>query len=170
MNTDRDIIKMIIDITGKEPTINRKDDYYILGVNYKGLEEDKIKAIQEAITIKADKRLLECRKIKDKCYSYRINYKKAAPLVGDQDISVAPKYERKLKEVRALRVNEENYAKLSDFTGGGIFTKSGEKIEYSFVNTDGIVQSVLKDDYLLFDGNRYISISESEFKAEWEAK
>lgn len=129
---DAETFLMIEDVTGTEPEVTEKENYFELKMYAPDKEERIIEAAIYAVQGRYGKRIKDVRTIKEQNLLrgaiFFVEYKKGAgnlpnelrTNLGMPDETAGDIYCRRLLEVRALPVKRDNWEKLQIFTGGGI--------------------------------------------------
>lgn len=183
---DAETFLMIEDVTGTEPEVTEKENYFELKMYAPDKEERIIEAAIYAVQGRYGKRIKDVRTIKEQNLLrgaiFFVEYKKGA---GNLPNEVARKFRRagetagdiycrRLLEVRALPVKRDNWEKLRIFTGGGIMqiprTPGGLAV-YSFPTENGVMLDVPEGNFIVLtpDG-KFGKMDMKTFMANFEEK
>lgn len=183
---DAETFLMIEDVTGTEPEVTEKENYFELKMYAPDKEERIIEAAIYAVQGRYGKRIKDVRTIKEQNLLrgaiFFVEYKKGAgnlpnelrTNLGMPDETAGDIYCRRLLEVRALPVKRDNWEKLQIFTGGGIMqiprTPGGLAV-YSFPTENGVMLDVPEGNFIVLtpDG-KFGKMDMQTFMANFEEK
>lgn len=183
---DAETFLMIEDVTGTEPEVTEKENYFELKMYAPDKEERIIEAAICAVQGRYGKRIKDVRTIKEQNLLrgaiFFVEYKKGAgnlpnelrTNLGMPDETAGDIYCRRLLEVRALPVKRDNWEKLQIFTGGGIMqiprTPGGLAV-YSFPTENGVMLDVPEGNFIVLapDG-KFGKMDMQTFMANFEEK
>ena len=183
---DAETFLMIEDVTGTEPEVTEKENYFELKMYAPDKEERIIEAAIYAVQGRYGKRIKDVRTIKEQNLLrgaiFFVEYEKGAgnlpnelrTNLGMPDETAGDIYCRRLLEVRALPVKRDNWEKLQIFTGGGIMqiprTPGGLAV-YSFPTENGVMLDVPEGNFIVLtpDG-KFGKMDMQTFMANFEEK
>ena len=177
---------MIEDVTGTEPEVTEKENYFELKMYAPDKEERIIEAAIYAVQGRYGKRIKDVRTIKEQNLLrgaiFFVEYEKGAgnlpnelrTNLGMPDETAGDIYCRRLLEVRALPVKRDNWEKLQIFTGGGtmqIPRTPGGLAVYSFPTENGVILDVPEGNFIVLppDG-KFGKMDMQTFMANFEEK
>lgn len=183
---DEETFLMIEDITGTEPEVTEKENYFKLKMYAPDKEERIIEAAIYAVQDRYRKRIKDVRSIKEQNLLrgaiFFVEYEKGAENLpnelrtnlGMPDETAGDIYCRRLLEVRALPVKRDNWEKLQIFTGGGtmqIPRTPGGLAVYSFPTENGVMLDVPEGNFIVLapDG-KFGKMDMQTFMANFEEK
>ena len=183
---DAETFLMIEDVTGTEPEVTEKENYFELKMYAPDKEERIIEAAIYAVQGRYGKRIKDIRTIKEQNLLrgaiFFVEYEKGAgnlpnelrTNLGMPDETAGDIYCRRLLEVRALPVKRDNWEKLQIFTGGGTMTipkTPNGRAFYSFTDGNGIFIDAPETYYIVREPDGRLAIlPEREFNREFEPK
>lgn len=183
---DAETFLMIEDVTGTEPEVTEKENYFELKMYAPDKEERIIEAAIYAVQGRYGKRIKDVRTIKEQNLLrgaiFFVEYEKGAgnlpnelrTNLGMPDETAGDIYCRRLLEVRALPVKRDNWEKLQIFTGGGTMTiprTPNGRAFYSFTDGNGIIIDAPETYYIVREPDGRLAIlPEREFNREFEPK
>lgn len=183
---DEETFLMIEDVTGTEPEVTEKENYFKLKMYAPDKEERIIEAAIYAVQGRYWKRIKDVRPIKEQNLLrgaiFFVEYEKGAENLpnelrtnlGMPDETAGDIYCCRLLEVRALPVKRDNWGKLQIFTGGGIMqiprTPGGLAV-YSFPTENGVMLDVPEGNFIVLtpDG-KFGKMDMQMFMANFEEK
>lgn len=183
---DAETFLMIEDVTGTEPEVTEKENYFELKMYAPDKEERIIEAAICAVQGRYGKRIKDVKTIKEQNLLrgaiFFVEYEKGAgnlpnelrTNLGMPDETAGDIYCRRLLEVRALPVKRDNWEKLQIFTGGGIMqiprTPGGLAV-YSFPTENGVMLDVPEGNFIVLtpDG-KFGKMDMQTFMANFEEK
>lgn len=177
---------MIEDVTGTEPEVTEKENYFELKMYAPDKEERIIESAIYAVQGRYGKRIKDVRTIKEQNLLrgaiFFVEYEKGAgnlpnelrTNLGMPDETAGDIYCRRLLEVRALPVKRDNWEKLQIFTGGGtmqIPRTPGGLAVYSFPTESGVMLDVPEGNFIVLtpDG-KFGKMDMQTFMANFEEK
>ena len=183
---DAETFLMIEDVTGTEPEVTEKENYFELKMYAPDKEERIIEAVIYAVQGRYGKRIKDVRTIKEQNLLrgaiFFVEYEKGAGNLpnelrinlGMPDETAGDIYCRRLLEVRALPVKRDNWEKLQIFTGGGtmqIPRTPGGLAVYSFPTENGVILDVPEGSFIVLtpDG-KFGKMDLQMFMANFEEK
>lgn len=183
---DAETFLMIEDVTGTEPEVTEKENYFELKMYAPDKEERIIEAAIYAVQGRYGKRIKDVRTIKEQNLLrgaiFFVEYKKGAGNLPNElrtnldmpDETAGDIYCRRLLEVRALPVKRDNWEKLQIFTGGGIMqiprTPGGLAV-YSFPTENGVMLDVPEGNFIVLTQNgKFGKMDMQTFMANFEEK
>lgn len=183
---DAETFLMIEDVTGTEPEVTEKENYFELKMYAPDKEERIIEAAIYAVQGRYGKRIKDVRTIKEQNLLrgaiFFVEYEKGAgnllnelrTNLGMPDETAGDIYCRRLLEVRALPVKRDNWEKLQIFTGGGtmqIPRTPGGLAVYSFPTENGVMLDVPEGNFIVLtpDG-KFGKMDMQTFMANFEEK
>ena len=183
---DEETFLMIEDVTGTEPEVTEKENYFKLKMYAPDKEERIIEAAIYAVQGRYWKRIKDVRPIKEQNLLrgaiFFVEYEKGAgnlpnelrTNLGMPDETAGDIYCRRLLEVRALPVKRDNWKKLQIFTGGGtmqIPRTPGGLAVYSFPTENGVMLDVPEGNFIVLtpDG-KFGKMDMQTFMANFEEK
>lgn len=183
---DAETFLMIEDVTGTEPEVTEKENYFELKMYAPDKEERIIEAAIYAVQGRYGKRIKDARTIKEQNLLrgaiFFVEYEKGAgnlpnelrTNLGMPDETAGDIYCRRLLEVRALPVKRDNWEKLQIFTGGGtmqIPRTPGGLAVYSFPTENGVMLDVPEGNFIVLtpDG-KFGKMDMQTFMANFEEK
>lgn len=183
---DAETFLMIEDVTGTEPEVTEKENYFELKMYAPDKEERIIEAAIYAVQGRYGKRIKDVRTIKEQNLLrgaiFFVEYEKGAgnlpnelrTNLGMPDETAGDIYCRRLLEVRALPVKRDNWEKLQIFTGGGtmqIPRTPGDLAVYSFPTENGVMLDVPEGNFIVLtpDG-KFGKMDMQTFMANFEEK
>ena len=183
---DEETFLMIEDVTGTEPEVTEKENYFKLKMYAPDKEERIIEAAIYAVQGRYWKRIKDVRPIKEQNLLrgaiFFVEYEKGAENLpnelrtnlGMPDETAGDIYCRRLLEVRALPVKRDNWEKLQIFTGGGtmqIPRTPGGLAVYSFPTENGAMLDVPEGNFIVLapDG-KFGKMDMQTFMANFEEK
>lgn len=183
---DAETFLMIEDVTGTEPEVTEKENYFELKMYAPDKEERIIEAAIYAVQGRYGKRIKDVRTIKEQNLLrgaiFFVEYEKGAENLpnelranlGMPDETAGDIYCRRLLEVRALPVKRDNWEKLQIFTGGGtmqIPRTPGGLAVYSFPTENGVMLDVPEGNFIVLtpDG-KFGKMDMQTFMANFEEK
>lgn len=183
---DAETFLMIKDVTGTEPEVTEKENYFKLKMYAPDKEERIIEAAIYAVQGRYWKRIKDVRPIKEQNLLrgaiFFVEYEKGAENLpnelranlGMPDETAGNIYCRRLLEVRALPVKRDNWEKLQIFTGGGIMQiprRPGGLAVYSFPTENGVMLDVPEGNFIVLtpDG-KFGKMDMQTFMANFEEK
>lgn len=183
---DAETFLMIEDVTGTEPEVTEKENYFKLKMYAPDKEERIIEAAIYAVQGRYGKRIKDVRTIKEQNLLrgaiFFVEYEKGAgnlpnelrTNLGMPDETAGDIYCRRLLEVRALPVKRDNWEKLQIFTGGGtmqIPRTPGGLAVYSFPTENGVMLDVPEGNFIVLtpDG-KFGKMDMQTFMANFEEK
>lgn len=183
---DAETFLMIEDVTGTEPEVTEKENYFELKMYAPDKEERIIEAAIYAVQGRYGKRIKDVRTIKEQNLLrgaiFFVEYEKGAgnlpnelrTNLGMPDETAGDIYCRRLLEVRALPVKRDNWEKLQIFTGGGtmqIPRTPGGLAVYSFPTENGVMLDVPEGNFIVLtpDG-KFGKMDMKTFMANFEEK
>lgn len=183
---DAETFLMIEDVTGTEPEVTEKENYFELKMYAPDKEERIIEAAIYAVQGRYGKRIKDVRTIKEQNLLrgaiFFVEYEKGAENLpnelrtnlGMPDETAGDIYCRRLLEVRALPVKRDNWEKLQIFTGGGtmqIPRTPGGLAVYSFPTENGVMLDVPEENFIVLtpDG-KFGKMDMQTFMANFEEK
>lgn len=183
---DAETFLMIEDVTGTEPEVTEKENYFELKMYAPDKEERIIEAAIYAVQGRYWKRIKDVRTIKEQNLLrgaiFFAEYEKGAgnlpnelrTNLGMPDETAGDIYCRRLLEVRALPVKRDNWEKLQIFTGGGtmqIPRTPGGLAVYSFPTENGVMLDVPEGNFIVLtpDG-KFGKMDMQTFMANFEEK
>ena len=177
---------MIEDVTGTEPEVTEKENYFELKMYAPDKEERIIEAAIYAVQGRYGKRIKDVRTIKEQNLLrgaiFFVEYEKGAENLPNEvradkrepNEKAGYLYCRRLLEVRAVPVSRDNIERLIDFTGGGtmeIPRKPGGIGLYSFITENGVIMSVPERWAVVrFPDGRFGKMDYKTFVEEFEEK
>lgn len=183
---DAETFLMIEDVTGTEPEVTEKENYFELKMYAPDKEKRIIEAAIYAVQGRYGKRIKDVRTIKEQNLLrgaiFFVEYEKGAgnlpnelrTNLGMPDETAGDIYCRRLLEVRALPVKRDNWEKLQIFTGGGtmqIPRTPGGLAVYSFPTENGVMLDVPEGNFIVLtpDG-KFGKMDMQTFMANFEEK
>lgn len=183
---DAETFLMIENVTGTEPEVTEKENYFELKMYAPDKEERIIEAAIYAVQGRYGKRIKDVRTIKEQNLLrgaiFFVEYEKGAgnlpnelrTNLGMPDETAGDIYCRRLLEVRALPVKRDNWEKLQIFTGGGtmqIPRTPGGLAVYSFPTENGVMLDVPEGNFIVLtpDG-KFGKMDMQTFMANFEEK
>jgi predicted house-cleaning noncanonical NTP pyrophosphatase (MazG superfamily) len=183
---DAETFLMIEDVTGTEPEVTEKENYFELKMYAPDKEERIIEAAIYAVQGRYGKRIKDVRTIKEQNLLrgaiFFVEYEKGAgnlpnelrTNLGMPDETAGDIYCRRLLEIRALPVKRDNLEKLLMFTGGGtmqIPRTPGGLAVYSFPTENGVMLDVPEGNFIVLtpDG-KFGKMDMQTFMANFEEK
>lgn len=183
---DAETFLMIEDVTGTEPEVTEKENYFELKMYAPDKEERIIEAAICAVQGRYGKRIKDVKTIKEQNLLrgaiFFVEYEKGAgnlpnelrTNLGMPDETAGDIYCRRLLEVRALPVKRDNWEKLQIFTGGGIMqiprTPGGLAV-YSFPTENGVMLDVPEGNFIvLTQDGKFGKMDMQTFMANFEEK
>lgn len=183
---DAETFLMIEDVTGTEPEVTEKENYFELKMYAPDKEERIIEAAIYAVQGRYGKRIKDVRTIKEQNLLrgaiFFVEYEKGAgnlpnelrTNLGMPDETAGDIYCRRLLEIRALPVKRDNLEKLLMFTGGGtmqIPRTPGGLAVYSFPTENGVMLDVPEGNYIvLTQDGKFGKMDAQTFMANFEEK
>lgn len=183
---DAETFLMIEDVTGTEPEVTEKENYFELKMYAPDKEERIIEAAIYAVQGRYGKRIKDVRTIKEQNLLrgaiFFIEYEKGAENLpnelrtnlGMPDETAGDIYCRRLLEIRALPVKRDNLEKLLMFTGGGtmqIPRTPGDLAVYSFPTENGVMLDVPEGNFIVLTPDRkFAKMDAQTFMANFEEK
>lgn len=181
---DAETFLMIEDVTGTEPEVTEKENYFELKMYAPDKEERIIEAAIYAVQGRYGKRIKDVRTIKEQNLLrgaiFFVEYEKGAgnlpnelrTNLGMPDETAGDIYCRRLLEVRALPVKRDNWEKLQIFTGGGtmqIPRTPGGLAVYSFPTENGVMMDVPEGYFIvLMPDGKFAKMDAQTFMANFE--
>ena len=183
---DAETFLMIEDVTGTEPEVTEKENYFELKMYAPDKEERIIEAAICAVQGRYGKRIKDVKTIKEQNLLrgaiFFVEYEKGAENLpnelrtnlGMPDETAGDIYCCRLLEVRALPVKRDNWEKLQIFTGGGtmqIPRTPGGLAVYSFPTENGVMLDVPEGNFIVLapDG-KFGKMDMQTFMANFEEK
>ena len=183
---DAETFLMIEDVTGTEPEVTEKENYFELKMYAPDKEERIIEAAICAVQGRYGKRIKGGKTIKEQNLLrgaiFFVEYEKGAENLpnelrtnlGMPDETAGDIYCRRLLEIRALPVKRDNLEKLLMFTGGGtmqIPRTPGGLAVYSFPTENGVMLDVPEGNFIVLtpDG-KFGKMDMQTFMANFEEK
>lgn len=181
---DSEAFLMIEDITGTEPEVTEKENYFELKMYAPDKEERIIEAAICAVQGRYGKRIKDVKTIKEQNLLrgaiFFVEYEKGAgnlpnelrTNLGMPDETAGNIYCRRLLEIRALPVKRDNLEKLLMFTGGGtmqIPRTPGGLAVYSFPTENGVMMDVPEGYFIvLMPDGKFAKMDAQTFMANFE--
>lgn len=182
---DAETFLMIEDVTGTEPEVTEKENYFELKMYAPDKEERIIEAAIYAVQGRYGKRIKDVRTIKEQNLLrgaiFFVEYEKGAgnlpnelrTNLGMPDETAGDIYCRRLLEVRALPVKRDNWEKLQIFTGSGNADSENARRfgGYSFPTENGVMLDVPEGNFIVLtpDG-KFGKMDMQTFMANFEEK
>jgi NTP pyrophosphatase (non-canonical NTP hydrolase) len=183
---DAETILMIKSVTGHEPEITEKAEFFEMKMYVDDKDEYIVKAAIDAVAGRYGMRVRAVEHIREQIFlrgaTFLVEYEKGAENMPNEiradlkepNDNAGYLYCRRLLEVRAVPVSRDNIERLIDFTGGGtmeIPRKPGEIGLYSFITENGVIMSVPERWVVVrFPDGRFGKMDYKTFVEEFEEK